>query len=257
MHSSIIHKAIGLLSVIGDNKRPMTFTDIVIATTYNKSTTHRLLSILSHENLIQFDESTKTYFLGSKLFDLVRNAHSGYDIQAVSLDEMIRLHKLTSLNIALGVLEVDEVVYIRLLEAKQSWGNMTRPMMRESLHYSASGKALTAYLDKSVITAKLNSYNFSKKTPRTITDTASYLSTLADVRKQGYASNDREEYEHLVGISVPIFNYLGEAIAAINIWSLHSENSLADLMDWRNELMTSAKKITELIGGITPHIEES
>ena len=71
----------------------------------------------------------------------------------------------------------------------------------------------------------------------------------------GYAINDREEYEHFVGVSAPIFNYLSEPIAVLNIWALHQRCPVEELSKWAEDLMESASKVTELIGGKAPVLE--
>ncbi len=92
-------------------------------------------------------------------------------------------------------------------------------------------------------------------TAKTITSIRKFKSVLEEVRMAGYATNDREEYEHFVGISAPIFNYLSEPIAVLNIWSLHQRCSVKELSKWADELMASTSKVTELIGGKAPLLE--
>jgi len=94
MQSSIVSKITKLLTHVSEASSPMNFSDLVATTGFNKSTLHRLLSICMEEKLIQFDPDQKVYLLGPKVFNLVRAAFSGYDIQAVALGEMTRLHRL-------------------------------------------------------------------------------------------------------------------------------------------------------------------
>jgi DNA-binding IclR family transcriptional regulator len=81
---------------------------------------------------------------------------------------------------------------------------------------------------------------------------ADFKKELEFVRMNGYGRNDREEYEHFLGISAPVFNYIGEAIAVLNIWSSYPRHSIEDLMEWSDELKASARQVTELIGGSVP-----
>lgn len=229
----------------------MTFSDLVAKSGMNKSTTHRLLAICAEEQLVQFDAQGKTYLLGTKVFDLVRSAYGGYDIQAVALDEMVRLHGQFDANITLGVPSGMDVVYLRILESSSALGSIQRPGMREQVHCSASGKALLAFLPDAVIEAKLKGYVFERHTDRTIVDKEAFKSALGNVRVDGFAINDREEYEHFLGLSAPIFNFLGEPIAVLNIWSVHPRHSIDDLLAWSPELLVSTRKVTQLIGGIT------
>lgn len=252
MQSSIIQKVLSVLSVISEAQRPLTFSDIVKKCELNKSTVHRLLAICTEERLVRYDEQNKTYFLGHRVFDLVKNAYSGFDIQAIALDEMVRLFERYSSNVTLGIPSGLEVVYLRILEATHSFGGAQRPGMREPVHCSASGKALLAFLPDKVIASKLKDYNFTRFTPRTITNADDFFDCLATVRSQGYAMNDREEYEHFLGISAPIFNHLGEPIAVLNIWTVYPTHKMDDLIGWSDDLKLSADRVTDLIGGVRP-----
>jgi len=252
MQSSIVHKLLALLSVISEAKKPLTFSEIVTKTGLNKSTIHRLLAIGIEENVIRFEAQQKVYMLGSRVFDLVRNAYSGYDIQEIALDEMIQLQGLFDANVTIGVSGGHEVIYLRVLESPRSMGGVQRPGMREQVHCSASGKALLAFLPSPVIEAKLKDYAFTKFTERTKTTTKDFYKDLQFARDNGFAHNDREEYEHFLGISAPIFNYLAEPIAVLNIWSSYPRHKMDDLMGWTDELTAATQRLTQRIGGVAP-----
>lgn len=255
MKSSILSKVLSLLTIISVSRKPMTFSDLVTASGMNKSTIHRLLAICVEEKLVQVDRQRKVYLLGPKVFDLVRNAHSGYDIQAVALDEMLRLHGLFGGNVTIGVPSGHEVVYLRLLESNTTTGPTQRQGMREPFHCSASGKALLAFLPDKVIDAKLSDHEFEQYTKRTITDAAAFKSALEHVRQTGFGQNDREEYEYFCGISAPIFNYQAEPIAVLNIWCVQSQHPMSEMEGWSGELIASADRVTNLIGGVRPDVE--
>ena len=230
----------------------MTFSELVATSGMNKSTIHRLLAICTEEQLVQFDAQSKVYLLGPKVFDLVRSAYGGYDIQAVALDEMVRLHGQFDANVTLGVPSGMDVVYLRILESSSALGSIQRPGMREQVHCSASGKALLAFLPEAIIDSKLVNYVFERYTDRTILDAETFKSALKKVRGDGFAINDREEYEHFLGLSAPVFNFMGEPIAVLNIWSVHPRHTIDDLISWSPELLASTRKVTELIGGTVP-----
>lgn len=252
MQSSIVQKVLVLLTAISEAQKPMTFSDIVRKCRLNKSTVHRVLAICAEEKMVRYDEQRKVYFLGSRIFDLVKNAYSGFDIQAIALDEMIRLYERYSVNVTLGLPSGTEVVYLRILEAPHSLGGAQRPGMREPMHCSASGKALLAFLPEKVIEAKLKGYVFKKCTPRTISNREDFFAALSTVRNQGFATNDREEYEHFLGISAPVFNYVGEPIAVLNLWSVYPHHTIEELSGWSEDLRLSARRVTKLIGGVHP-----
>ncbi|WP_461306246.1 IclR family transcriptional regulator [Albidovulum sp.] len=252
MKSSIVQKVMALLTVISEAQKPLKFSDVVEKSGLNKSTIHRLLAICAEEGLVRFDPERKVYVLGSRVFDLVRNAYNGFDIQTIALDEMIRLYDLCEANVTLGIPSGLEVVYLRVLESPHSLRGVQYPGMREPVHCSASGKALLAFQPDRVLQAKLKGYDFAPFTKRTITSADAFLAELERVRRRGFATNDREEYEHFLGISAPIFNYVGEAIAVLNIWSVFPRHRMEDLLGWSEELKRAADRVTALIGGVKP-----
>lgn len=255
MQSSIVAKLLSVLTVISEARQPLTFSDLVRESGLNKSTIHRLLAIAVEEKLVQLDRQRKVYLLGPKVFDLVRNAYGGYDIQEVAFGEMIRLHELFDGNVSIGVPSALDTIYLRILEANHSAGAMRRPGMREPMHCSASGKALLAFLPDKLLASKLEGYGFERFTERTITDAVRFKAALEAVRERGFGANDREDYDHLVGISAPVFNYLGVPIAVLNIWIEHSRHPIGELLGWADELMASTAHVTALIGGKPPRIE--
>lgn len=255
MQSSIVHKLLTVLSVISEAQKPLTFSEVVEKTGLNKSTVHRLLAIATDERMVRHDSDRKVYVLGSRIFDLVRNAYSGYDIQSIALDEMVRLFELSDANVTLGVPSGLEVIYLRMFEAPHSPGIVQRPGMREPVHSSASGKALLAFLPDKLLQSKLRGYSFTRFTDRTLDNAADFAAELDLVRRYGFAKNDREEHEHVLGISAPVFNYVKEPIAVLNIWSTRPRHSIDDLLEWSDELKISANRVSALIGGVMP--EES
>lgn len=247
----MISKAIKLLSIIGKAKRPMTFSDLVNESELSKSTVHRILKNLIEEQMIQFHEPMKVYLLGPKAFDMMKQAYGGYDLQALAIGGMMKLQKISGKNISLSVVEGDHAVVLRTFDNSNSFGGHNRPGLREPLHVCAAGKALVAYLPEPLFDAKFERYDFFRRSEFTISSIADFRADLKKVREQGYATSDKEEYDYICGIAAPIFNYVGEVIAAINVWGTTEETNLKELEKHVGTLMKTTQKVTELIGGTT------
>lgn len=252
MSSSIVHKFLIVLDVISSAQTPLTFSEVVERTGLNKSTIHRLLTIGTQEQMVRHDPQRKTYFLGNRAYDHVRHAYHGYDIQQIALDEMVQLHTRHDANVTIGVPSGLEVSYLRILESRRAMGGVQRPGTRDPIHCSASGKALLAYLPDSTLDSMLAGYDFKQYTERTITNLDAFKDALRFVRENGFGTNDREEYNHFHGISSPIFNYLGDVIAVLNMWSVYPHHSHEEVLSWSGELKAAAARVTDLIGGMAP-----
>lgn len=246
--SSIISKSIQLLDLLGNVSRPQTFTEIVRRSEFNKSTVHRLLGILINEELIIYNQANKTYMLGNKLLRLARKAWRGFDIQAIALDEMLKLNQLCRENVSIGLLLGNEVLHLRMIESELHWGIVHPPVFNEPAHTTATGKAIAAFLPPPILDAWLSQYEFKRSTKRSISNREKFEKELRTVRKNGYATTDREEMDYVVGIAAPVFNFLDEPVAALNIWAPTNRCKLSDLKQWSEPLISSADHISGLIG---------
>jgi DNA-binding IclR family transcriptional regulator len=166
------------------------------------------------------------------------------------MDEMLRLFDLDDVNVTINVASGLEVSYLRVLESRHSMGGAQRPGMRDPIHCSASGKVLMAFHPEKLLESMLKGYKFEKLTERTVTDMDAFKKRLEFVRGNGFVKNERAEYDHILGISAPIFNYLGEPNAALDLWSVYPRHTIDDLAEWSDELKKSAQHITGMIGGI-------
>lgn len=164
----------------------------------------------------------------------------------------MRLHALLDPDETIGVPSGMEVIYLRILESSGRLSSIQWSGMREKVHCSASGKALLAFLPQAVVAAKLSGYEFDRYIDRTILDAETFKAALNKVRDDGYAINDCEEYQQFLGISAPVFNFMGEPIAVLNIWSVHPHHTVRDSIGWASDLLASSRTATALIGGSVP-----
>lgn len=247
----MISKAIKLLSIIGKTKYPMTFSDLVKESELNKSTVHRILNNLIEEQMVQFHQPMKVYLLGPKAFEMMKQAYGGYDLQALAIDGMMELQKITGRNVSISVLEGEYAVVLRAFDNSHSFAGRSRPGIREPLHVCAVGKVLVAFMPEPLFEAKFENYDFFSRSEYTISSLADFRKNLEKVRALGYATSDKEEYDYICGIAAPIFNYAGEVIAAINLWGTTEETSLSALEKHAELLTNTTQQISKLIGGAT------
>ena len=65
--SSIVTRSLAIVDILASSGQAMSYSEVLTATGFAKSSTHRLLSILHNEGLVEFDEHNKTYALGQRL----------------------------------------------------------------------------------------------------------------------------------------------------------------------------------------------
>ncbi|WP_121743482.1 IclR family transcriptional regulator [Natronorubrum halophilum] len=85
------------------------------------------------------------------------------------------------------------------------------------LHFTATGKAVLAYLPESRVEEIIDEHGLVRKTENTITDREALFEELRSVRAQGYAVNDEEEIKGIRAVGAPIRSDDGTVLGAISV----------------------------------------
>jgi DNA-binding IclR family transcriptional regulator len=95
---------------------------------------------------------------------------------------------------------------------------------------------------------KLEKIQFTAYTSHTITCRQALLDELHRIRRQGYAM-DYEEFEYnQCCIAAPIFDYRGEAIAAITVSGTCTQIERDRVPEVGHEVVLAARKVSERMG---------
>ena len=119
-------------------------------------------------------------------------------------------------TVNLGILEGNEVLYIHVIESPHLLRQVAYAGIRSSLHTSAMGKCLTAYMQPEEID-RLLKLSFKRMTPRTITTKERFFAELEEMRQRGYAIDNAEESVGTRCVGVPIFDQFGRPAAALSL----------------------------------------
>lgn len=168
-----------------------------------KSSLFRYVAVLEARRYVTRDPKTGTYGLGLALFsfDLPLRA-----LAASARPWLERLRDQFGETINLAVLDGTRVQYLEVVESPKVMRLSARPGDHDFIHASALGKAISARLDDEAIRRILDIEGLPKLTSRTIIDAEEFMTTLAGVRKQGYAVDfgEAEEGACCVAVSLPL-----------------------------------------------------
>ncbi len=85
------------------------------------------------------------------------------------------------------------------------------------MHCSAVGKAVFSATSDKIISKILHQHGMPRRTVKTITTPSALRLELVRIREQGYAVDDEENAVGLRCIAAPIFNEVGDVIAAASV----------------------------------------
>ncbi len=142
-----------------------------------------------------------------------------------------------------GIFEGGMVTYVTKVSTPNSYVVHTRRGAQLEAYCSGLGKILLAALPDDDLDAFLMEDQFVALTPNTITEPSKLRSHLEDVRRAGFAMDDREIRPDMCCLAVPILHPEGRTIAAISA-SDRADNMTPDRIETiRVALQAAARDI--------------
>src|SRR5215469_10859581 len=212
----VISKVLQILEALQGSSSGLGLKAICEQTGINKSTAHRFLKHLERERYLIRTESG-AYLIGPRLSQLSTHGSRSATLQSVARPILWDLWKSTHETVNLGVLDQGTVLYVDVIESPHEFRLSSRVGTRRSVHVTALGKALVAFLPEETRQAILGSITFQAVTPKTIGTLVQFRQELEKIRRQGYAVDDEEAVQGARCVSAPILNSAGTPIAAVSV----------------------------------------
>jgi DNA-binding IclR family transcriptional regulator len=210
-----IDRIVSLMDVLGENRLPLSLTDICTRMNAHKSTVHRALMVLERNGLIE-RTSKNRFRLGMKLYLLGTQAVEQLDLRRFVLPFVQKLSVTVKETTHVGVLQNTSVIYLDYLEPKRRVCNTVKAGSSNPVYCTALGKAILAFQPDHVVEQVLADIRFVPFTENTITSKEAFLSSLRRVRSRGYAIDDEELEVGVRCIAAPLIDESDFAIAAIS-----------------------------------------
>ena len=212
----VISKVLLILEALQGSSSGLGLKGICDQTRIHKSTAHRFLKHLEHERYLIRTEAG-AYLIGPRLSQMSARNNDGATLQAVARPILWELWKSTQETVNLAVLDQGTVLYVDVIESPHEFRLSSRVGSRRSLHVTALGKALAAFLPAEPRENILSSITFQPATPRTIMNLLQFRQELEKIQRQGYAVDDEEAVQGARCVSAPILNSDREPVAAVSI----------------------------------------
>jgi DNA-binding IclR family transcriptional regulator len=212
----VISKVLRILEALQGSSAGLGLKAICDLTGIHKSTAHRFLKHLEREGYLVRTEAG-AYLIGPRLSQMSTRGSQGATLQAVARPILWELWKSTQETVNLAVLDQGTVLYVDVIESPHEFRLSSRVGTRRSLHVTALGKALAAFLPAELRASALSTIKFQPATPKTIMNLVHFRQELEKIRRQGYAVDDEEAVQGARCVSAPILNADREPIAAVSV----------------------------------------
>jgi DNA-binding IclR family transcriptional regulator len=251
----VITKVLLILEALQGSSAGLGLKAICDLTGIHKSTAHRFLKHLERERYLIRTEAG-AYLIGPRLSQMSARGNHGATLQAVARPILWELWKSTQETVNLAVFDQGTVLYVEVIESPHEFRLSSRVGTRRSLHVTALGKALAAFLAAEPRENILSTIRFQPATPRTILNLVQFRQELQKIRRQGYAVDDEESFQGARCVSAPVLNSDREAIAAVSVSgpvTRVSPNQVAALAG----AVTSAARAISAAMGFLQHAPET
>src|ERR1700731_5223208 len=163
----VISKVLLILEALQGSSAGLGLKAICDLTGIHKSTAHRFLKHLEREGYLIRTEAG-AYLIGPRLAQMSARGNQGATLQAVARPILWELWKSTQETVNLAVLDQETVLYVDVMESPHEFRLSSRVGTRRSLHVTALGKALAAFLPAQPRESFLCTVTFRSGTPRTL-----------------------------------------------------------------------------------------
>jgi IclR family transcriptional regulator, KDG regulon repressor len=243
-----IDRAIDVLQAFTLEKSALSIEEISIKTDIPKNTVYRILYTLERRGLIKFDQDSLTYQPGLRLIEFGFLQAAVMDVKKEAEDLLDELFKKTKQTVLMCLKEEDDqLFYIFKRESSEGLKVSTQVGLRRNIFFGALGHSILAFLPEQKI-ERLLKEEFIPSSPNSVTDKDIIRGRLAKIKKERVYMQANETTVGVVAVSAPVFNAVGEPIAAIGVIgpAIYYDDEQVELV--KQLVKECAEKISERIG---------
>jgi len=205
----VLDRAVSILDAVEGGAR--SFTDIVEATGYSRSTTHRLLRALGHHGLLASVEGVG-YVLGPRLLRLAAAASERVPLRDLGRPILERLAARTGESAQLFVRSGDHRLCVESVQSSNELRTIVEPGATLPMTAGSAGKVLLAWAhDAESIVAGARPLTGATPSAERL------LRQLPAIVRRGWAESAGEREVGVASVSAPVFGEDGTVVAAVSV----------------------------------------
>ena len=207
---------------------------------------NHLATLREHGLVVQNGDS---YELGLRFVNFGEFVKNQSILFQEGIEEADNLAARTGEYAHLMAFQHDQGIHIYRAEGENAVGDEYYHRKQEKtdpLYYSATGKAVLAFLPENRVEQILEQGELTAQTEHTITDSAKLREELSQIRERGFALNDEEQFLGLRAVGAPIRDSNNQVIGAISISGPVTRISDARFTDEIPQVVTEVSNIIEV-----------
>ena len=214
-----LDKGLQVIEAFDQDYSRLTIADVAERTGLTRAAARRYLLTLTALGYMRHEQ--KQFSLTPKVLRLGQSYLHSARLPRIAQPLLYRLAYSLGEAASVGILDHDDLVCVAAVSAGQLISATLQPGTRVPAYCTANGRVLLASLPQNEVERFLARARPERITTHTIIGKEELLDAIARVREQGYALVDQELELGLRTMAVPVKNFRGDVVAAMNI-SVHA-----------------------------------
>lgn len=212
-----LERALNLVDILALSQTELPLNELASRAGLNVSTCHHLLATLVKRGYVGQNSRTRGYYLGNRITELSNARIKQFNLLEIAMPELKRLNEATRETVLLSALQGHTLVTLAKLNSQMPVGVGSEEYGQSGgAHATGTGKAILAWLPDAEIARTIADAGLPQFTDRTIGTLAELIEEFRHVRRNGYAIDDEEFQQGVVGVGAAIRNMAGAVIGAIS-----------------------------------------
>lgn len=214
-----LEKGLHVIEAFNQERSRLTISEVAERTGLTRAAARRYLITLAHLGYVHHEN--KLFSLTPMVLRLGQSYLHSARLPRIVQPLLYRLSSSLQEAVSAGILDRDQLVCVAAVSGGQLVSTTLQPGTRVPAFYTANGRILLASLPEREFLALLAAMQPEQITPQTIVHKERLALEIARARAQGYALVDQELELGLRTLAVPLRNFRGETVAAMNV-SVHA-----------------------------------
>jgi IclR family transcriptional regulator, pca regulon regulatory protein len=206
---------------------PQTQSDVARATGLSRAAVRRSLLTLEHVGYVR--DTDGRFALTPRVLELGYAYLSGLTLPEVAHPHLERLVAEVHESSSVSVLAGEDIVYVARVPTRRIMSVSITVGTRFPAFATSMGRVLLAGLPDEQLAEILAAADLRQLTPQTIRSPRALGDEIEQTRRQGYAIVDQELEAGLRSIAAPIHDGAGAVVAAVNLSTQASSNSVTEM----------------------------
>jgi DNA-binding IclR family transcriptional regulator len=212
-----VRRIADLLNALRDHREGLSVSEASRITGIHKSSTSRLLAALRSEKMVDYEDASRRYRLGSGIISMAASMEPSLFLKQAANPFLERLVEETGETATLSIRDEFEVLTIDEVSGPSAIRYVAWTGMRTPMHASASGKCLLAFSHGDLLDSYLESIDLQPRTSQTIITATALREEIERTRQQGFGEVDSELEDGLAALSAPVLDQSGRLLGAVNV----------------------------------------